>query len=261
MPYALLTAVVRLRPFALCAGLLTALAFPAQAGTLPAPFVSRSLDAVLIPVDASVQSAFGLAGDEKGVLVLAVEAGGIADAAGIAPGDVIGMASGRAITDPIMVDEIVYYWIQKGTFDFGFDGWHAGSAKTYATNITQESYSTIIDVTSVSTWSSYSYENFSYAEYTAEYSSGISQSYESSETMIEETASSEEFAAEETVTEQTATDETATQDAMADDQTDPNLDTDADGTPDMSDTDDDNDGIADEADTDDNGDGTSDADE
>lgn len=256
MTIAVISKAARFCAISLGTGFLTALAFPAVAGSLPAPYVSRALDAVLIPVDASVQSAFGLAADETGILVLAVAPGGVAETAGIEPGDVIGMASGHAITDPITLDEIVYYWIQKGTFDFGFDGWHGGSAKTYTTTITQESYSAVIDVTTVSSWSSYSYESFSYADYTTEYSSEISESYESSETTIEETASSEEFAAEETTTE----DATAT-DGMAEDAVDPNLDTDGDGTPDVTDMDDDNDGTPDASDADENGDGTADADQ
>lgn len=233
---------------------------PAAASSgLPAPFVSRALDAVLIPIDGSVQSAFGLSADETGVLVLAVAPGGVADSAGVAPGDVISMAHGHAVKDPITLDEIVYYWIQKGSFDFGFDGWHGGKAQTYTTTITLESYTAVIDVSVISTWSSYSYESFSYADYTTEYSAEITESYASSETTIEETASSEEFATEETVSEDTtATDTTTTENAGAD-QTDPNLDTDGDGTPDVSDTDDDNDGIPDATDSDENGDGVDDS--
>ena len=228
----------------LSAGLLSALALPAAAGTLPAPYVSHALDAVLIPIDASVQAAFGLAATEKGVLVLAVAPGGVAETAGIAPGDVIGKAYGQTISDPIKLDEIVYYWIQKGTFDFGFDAWHAGAETYYTSTISLESYSTVIDVTTVSTWSSYSYAGFSYAEYSSEYSSEITESYSASETTVEQTATSEEFVAQET------TDEAAL---------DPTLDTDHDGTPDVSDTDDDNDGIPDMSDSDENGDGAADA--
>lgn len=188
------------------AGLLTCVASGVFAGSLPAPYVSRALDAVLIPVDGAVRDAFGLAATDTGVLVLAVEPGGVAEAAGIEPGDFIATAHGQKITDPITLDEVVYYWIQKGSFDFGFDGWRGGKAASYSTTITLESYSTVIDVAAVSSWTAYSYESFSWAEYTTEYSSEITESYESSETTIEETTSSEEFTSEET------TDETATED-------------------------------------------------
>lgn len=210
---------------AIAAGL--ALPGAASAADLPAPYVSRALDAVLIPIDDAVRGAFGLAGDESGVLVLAVQEGGVASAAGVAPGDIIAMVHGRAVAEPITLDEIVYYWINQGSFDFGFDGWRSGAAQTYTTTITMDAYMEVIDVTTVESWSSYSSESFSYSEYTTEYSSEISSSYESSESIIEETASSSEFATEETTTEetttedttetteQTATEETATEDTSA----------------------------------------------
>ena len=191
-------------------GVVAAMASPALASDLPAPYVSRALEAVLIPIDAAVRDAFGLGADEKGVLVLAVSPGGVADAAGIAPGDVIAKAHGRAVVEPILLDEIVYYWIQQGKFDFGFDGWHGGKAQSYSSTITLESYTTVIDVALIASWSSYSYDSFSYSDYTTEYSSEISESYASSETTIEETSTSEEFATEET------TDEAATDDASGD---------------------------------------------
>jgi hypothetical protein len=233
-----------LSKLALAAAFVTAFALPAMAGTLPAPYVSRALDAVLIPVDDAVRAAFGLPATDVGVLVLATAPNGVAEAAGIKAGDVIGRVYGQDVVDPIKLDEIVYYWINKGTTDFGFDVWNAGTAVYYTTAITLESYSEVIDVTTVSSWSSYSYEGFSYEEYSTEYSAEFSESYTSSEATIEASATSEEFA-----TEQTA-------ETQGDD---PSLDTDQDGTPDVADTDDDNDGTADLADSDDNGDGTDDS--
>lgn len=229
-----------LRLMAMGAAFTSAMALPALANTLPAPYVSRALDALLIPVDDSVRGAFGLGANDIGVMVLATAPGGVAEAAGIQPGDVIGRAYGQDVTDPIRLDEIVYYWINQGMSDFGFDVWSGGNAVYYTTTITMESYSEVIDVTTISSWSSYSSESFSYEEYSAEYSEEITASYESSESMIAESTSSDEFAAEQTS-------------EVAND--DPNLDTDGDGTADMSDTDDDNDGTADLADEDDNGDG------
>jgi len=235
-----LSKIAGLRKLAITAGFLTTLALPAAACPLPAPYVSRALDAVLIPVDSSVRSAFGLSIHEAGLLVLAVEPGGIADTIGIKPGDIIGETYGQVVEDPIKLDAIVYYWINKGVFDFGFDVWHEGAVQYYTSTISLESYTTVIDVMTVSTWSSYSYEGFSYSEYSAEYSTEIHETYVSSETIIEETIISEEFIAFETS-------------EVGDD--DPTLDTDHDGTPDIADTDDDNDGIYDLADADENGDG------
>ena len=148
----------------------------AAAGTLPSPYVSRALDAVLIPVNADTIAAFGLAADETGVLVLATEPSGVADAAGFVPGDVISSVQGKAITDPILLDEIVYYWINNGIYDFGFDGWRAGAAQTVATVVTMEAWETVIDVTTIATWTAYSSESFIYSEYYSEYSEDFAAS-------------------------------------------------------------------------------------
>lgn len=185
---------------------------------LPAPYVSRALDAVLLPIDGSVRQAFGLTGDAKGVLVLATQPGGLADSAGVLPGDVIDVVRGRAITAPIELDEIVYYWITQGVFDFVFDGWRSGSVWTTTTEITLEYWEETITVTEISSWSSYSYESFSYEEFYAEYSEEITASYEESESLIEETVSSEEFAAE--VASEDVTEDQATEEAVTDEATD-----------------------------------------
>ncbi|MBC7478768.1 MAG: PDZ domain-containing protein [Pseudorhodobacter sp.] len=209
------TRLFRMPGLALAAGL-AAMAFPAMAAKLPPPYVSRALDAVLIPVDASVRAAFGLKADQAGVLVLATSPGGVADAAGIEPGDVIDKAHGRAVTTPILLDEIVYYWIKQGKNDFAFDGWHGGKVQTYASTITLESYTLVIDVALVATWTAYSHDSFSYAEYTTEFSSEITESYSESETTIEETTTTAEFATEET-TDEAAVDDAATDSAAPDD--------------------------------------------
>jgi hypothetical protein len=117
--------------------------------TLPAPYISRALDAVLLPIDTNVRDAFAVPGDEEGVLVLAVETGGVADTADIAPGDVISSIHGEAVSDPIVLDEIVYYWITAGTFDFVFDGYRAGTVYSASSTITEEMYIEVIDVTTV----------------------------------------------------------------------------------------------------------------
>ncbi|OYU17943.1 MAG: endopeptidase [Rhodobacteraceae bacterium PARR1] len=198
-------------------------ATPAAAATLPVPYVSRALDAVLIPVDAGVTSAFGLAAGTTGVLVLATQPGGLADTAGILPGDVIDFVSQKPVRSPIELDEMVYYWLLQGVFDFDFRGLRDGSDVVTTTLITLESWEEVIEITEVTTWSSYSYESFSYEEYSVEYSEEIVSSYEESSTLIEETVTSEEYSAEMTSEEATdemvteeSTDETATEEAATD---------------------------------------------
>jgi hypothetical protein len=215
---------------------------------------------VLIPVNSDTIAAFGLAADESGVLVLVIQPGGVAENAGIAAGYVISMVHGKAVTDPITLDEILYYWISKDATDFTFDAYRAGASLSSNAKITKDNWVEVIDITTVATWTAYSYESFSYSEFYSEYSSEMTESYASSETKIEESITSEEFTSEETTTEETASDVTdaAAADA-ADEGTDSNMDTDADGTPDAANTDYDNDGVADTEDSDDNGDGADDS--
>lgn len=163
------------------------------AATLPAPYVSRALDAVLMPVDGSVIDAFGLAAGSTGVLVVATDPAGLAASAGIEPGDVIDYVKGKAVLSPAELDEIVYYWITQGAFDFDLGTVRAGAPVTLTTTITMEAWESVIDITTVESWSSYSSESFSYSEYYSEYSEEMTASYESSEASIEEAVSSEEF--------------------------------------------------------------------
>lgn len=232
--------------FAPALALAATLALPARAADLPAPYVSRALDAVLLPIDAAVQEAFGIDPAQRGVLVLSVDPNGTAAKAGVAPGDIIEQIHGKAVREPITLDEIVYYELQQGSSDFGIEAWHDGGTVTYDTVITEETWGETVDVTTVETWESYSSESFSYEEYASAHVTEMEESYASEETAIETEASSEEFAAA----------EGGDGEGM-----DPNLDSDSDGTPDVSDTDDDNDGVADAEDGDSNGDGTADAEE
>ena len=216
--------------------------------TLPQPYVSRAFDAVLLPIDSNVRAVFALNAADQGVLVLAVEPGGVADSQGIVPGDVLYEIRGHKIVSPIELDEVAYYWINQGIFDFGFDYYRAGVLATASALITLELYEAVIDISTVSSWEAWSVEtSFSYEEFYAEYSEELTESYESSETIIEETATSEEFAEEIT----------------SEDEADAADDTDADddGVDDAEDTDDDGDGVGDAEDTDDDGEGVDDSDD
>jgi hypothetical protein len=220
--------------------LLTATAFlallpaaDALAAKLPQPYVSRALDAVLVPVDDSVRAAFSLGSQDRGVLVLAVQPDGVADVAGVRAGDIISRVEARPVVEPIDVDEIFYYWLKQGRSGFALSLLAGGQSVTVF-DMTMQLFEEVIDVTTITTWESYSYSSFSYAEYTMEYSEEISASYAASESLIEEAASSAEFAEELNAAE-----------------TDPQvMDTDNDGTPDAMDNDDDGDGVPDGSDTD-----------
>lgn len=213
------------------AGLIPAMA--AHAAKLPQPYVSRALDAVLIPLDADVRAAFALGAQDEGVLVLAVQPKGVADVAGVKAGDIIRRVEARPVAEPIEVDEIFYYWLSQGRSGFALSLLAGGQTVTVF-DMTMQLFEEAIDVTTIASWESYASASFSYAEYTMEYSREISASYASSESLIEETAASAEFIDEQNAAE-----------------TDPNvMDTDNDGTPDAMDGDDDGDGVADDMDTD-----------
>ena len=202
------------------ASALALIAAPALADVnLPAPYVSRALDAVLLPIDTDVRSAFDLAADDAGVLVLATEPDGVADANGVVPGDVIQMIGGQKVVNPIEVDEIVYYWILEGIFDFDLGVYRDGGYVEVVSTISEESYWEVIEVSTVESWSSWEVSSFSYEEYTAEYSEEIVESYEYSETSIEETVTSEEFSSEmsEEVSEEGYESEEVSEDVMDED--------------------------------------------
>ena len=195
---------------------------------LPAPYVSRAIEAVLLPIDDTVRKEFKLEPHAHGVLVLSVKPGGTGEKQGIKPGDVITKVHGHKIKEPIDVDTVVYYWAKAGKSDFRFDSYRDGKAYNPTGTITLSTYETVIDVVTVATWTSWSVATaFSYSEFYSEYSQEMTASYESSETTIEETASSEEFTAE---ANSEATDESS--DTTTDDASDSATEPDASGTDD-----------------------------
>ncbi|MET3927360.1 PDZ domain-containing protein [Devosia sp. 2618] len=213
---------------------------------LPSPYVSRAFDAVLLPIDSNVIAAFDLDASSTGVLVLATEPGGVADSQGVEPGDVISSVRGHKISDPIELDEVVYYWIVKGSTDFNFDFYRAGTLQSAYAVITLALYETVIDIASVASWQSWSVStSFSYAEFYEEYSVELTESYESSETIIEETITSEEFSEE--------VSEESTEDEITDDQTDEDEADDASDDADDDSSDDSDDGDDDSGDEGDDG--------
>ncbi|HEV7251548.1 MAG TPA: PDZ domain-containing protein [Mesorhizobium sp.] len=219
-------------------------AMPAWALTgdvkLPAPSVSRALDAILLPINDAVATAFKL-NVREGLLVLATEPGGVADKQGIEPGDVLVEVGGRKVTRPVDVDVIVRRGLRTGDTGYLFGVSRGGSVVEVSAIITIEFYEETFSVSEISTWESWSVEtSFSYSEFISEYSETIETSYQSEETVIEQEASVE------------TTEESSTEAASDDDSDD-------DGTPDASDADDDNDGTPDDADTDDDNDGKDDS--
>ena len=213
---------------------------------LPPPSVSRALDAILLPINASVAHEFKLGKSRKGLLVLAVQPGGVADRQGIKAGDVLTEVLGHRVKKPIDVDVAVRRGLKNNNDNFAFGLTRAGAPLAVTAVITLALYNEVFSVSEISSWSSWSEStSFSYSEFVSEYSETIETSYESEESVVEEEVTHEETTSESASEETDATDETT--------------DTDGDGTPDAADADDDNDGTPDATDTDtDTGDGSGD---
>jgi len=192
---------------------------PAMAQTLlPPPYLSYALDALLLPIDDTVRATFGLAPEDVGVFVLATAPGGLAESAGLLPGDVLDYVQGEEILSPEDLDAIIWTWLQQGITDYTFDGRRAGAALATETVITIEYWEETVEITEISSWSSYSSESFSYEEYSAEYSEEISASYESQSfeaTEEQVTEDTEDQTIEEEVTDEGSAEEEVMDEASA----------------------------------------------
>jgi hypothetical protein len=192
---------------------------------LPKPYVSRAIEAVLLPINGTVRKEFKLKPHARGVLVLSVKPDGTGEKQGIKPGDVITKVHGQNIHKPIDVDTVVYYWAKAGKSDFRFDCYRDGKSYNSTGTITLSTYETAIDVVTVATWTSWSVATaFSYSEFYSEYSQEMTASYELSETTVEATASSEEFTSEansEATNESSDSKADATTDGASDQATEP----------------------------------------
>ena len=90
---------------------------PAMAQTLlPPPYLSYALDALLLPIDDTVRATFGLAPEDVGVFVLATAPGGLAESAGLLPGDVLDYVQGEEILSPEDLDAII--WLETFLSDY-----------------------------------------------------------------------------------------------------------------------------------------------
>jgi C-terminal processing protease CtpA/Prc len=171
------------------------LAGPALADlALPEPHLSRALDAVLLPIDDGVREGFALDPADEGLLVLATAPGGIADANGIEPGDILAMVEGEAVADPELLDEWVWEWILAGSGALAWEVWRAGETVEVVTVVTEAEYWEVVEVASVASWSSWTVEGWSYEEWVVSYEEEITESYEEYSEEYEEV--SEEYSEE-----------------------------------------------------------------
>lgn len=124
---------------------------------LTKPYVSRALDAVLIPIDHASRHRYQISPKLHGVYVLAVAPHGVAARQGIRPGDVLATVRHRPISTPADVDSLVWAALAVSATSFLF-GVNRGTEVTdiveVNTNITVNNFNTNISVNNISEWTS-----------------------------------------------------------------------------------------------------------
>jgi hypothetical protein len=186
--------VLRQPLLALLAATLLVLPTPAAAkGTLPKPYVSRSLDVVLLPITDAVRSEFKLGKKAAGAVVASVEPGGTGEYFGIEPGDVIAQVKGKQIRRPVDVDSILRYGLKQDEEMFWLDGVRKNHRIRTWVEVTQESYEKPVALDKVKDWRPYGGRNarrdsgyFYYADYCDYYYDDFYYSWDYSYTYIEE---------------------------------------------------------------------------
>lgn len=163
-----------------------------QANELPAPYVSRAIDAVVLPMTEDVSATFDVPFTD-GVFVLATQPNGVADLAGILPGDIVQGVGNLNVYAPVQLDEAVYSLLKQGGTNFDIYGFRSGEVYSSATVLTIESWEETISIVEVSSWESYSYSEFSYEEFYSEHVTEMEASYSETLESIDESASSDEF--------------------------------------------------------------------
>lgn len=124
---------------------------------LPKPYVSRALDAVLIPINHASRHRYQIPPKLRGVYVLAVAPHGVAARQGIRPGDVLATVRHQPISAPGDVDRLVWAALAVSATSFLF-GVNRGTEVTDVvevnTNITVNNFNTNISVNNISQWTS-----------------------------------------------------------------------------------------------------------
>ncbi|MER8790839.1 PDZ domain-containing protein [Mesorhizobium sp. M0983] len=124
---------------------------------LPKPYVSRALNAVLIPINHASRHRYQIPPKLRGVYVLAVAPHGVAARQGIRPGDVLATVRHQPISTPTDVDRLVWaaLTVSATSFLFGVNrGTEVADVVEVNTNITVNNFNTNISVNNISQWTS-----------------------------------------------------------------------------------------------------------
>ncbi|MGH7003575.1 MAG: hypothetical protein ACREIP_06470 [Alphaproteobacteria bacterium] len=121
---------------------------------LPKPYVSRALDAVLVPINHASRHRYQIPPNLRGVYVLAVAPHGIAAREGIRPGDVLATVRHQPISTPADVDRLVWASLALSVTGFLFGVNRGADVIEVNTNITVNNFNTNISINNVSQWTS-----------------------------------------------------------------------------------------------------------
>src|SRR5690606_38871799 len=153
---------------------------------LPRPYVSRALDAVLVPINNASRLRYNIPRSMHGVYVLAVDPHGIAAHQGIRPGDVLSTVRDHPIYLPADVDSLVWAALAVSVTDFLFGVSRGGTIIDVNTNITVNNFNQTINVNNISNWTSIENEQ-DWTQFVDQYNTDISNSI--TDTSYEDTAS------------------------------------------------------------------------
>jgi hypothetical protein len=122
---------------------------------LPKPYVSPSLDAVLLPITAEVRKEFKLGKKAAGVVVVSVDPGGVGELYGLEPGEVITELNDKVIRRPVDLDSMIRYGLNDDSNYFFFDGTWKNRAKKTIIYLTNDDYIKPVAIEDVSKWRAY----------------------------------------------------------------------------------------------------------
>jgi PDZ domain len=127
----------------------------AQKNGLPKPYVSPSLDAVLMPITAAVRKEFKLGKKAAGAVVVSVDPGGVGELYGLTPGEVITKVNDRVIRRPVDVDTIVKHGLNTDRTFFFLEGTRKNKKKKTILEITNDDYKKPVDIANIARWPAY----------------------------------------------------------------------------------------------------------
>jgi hypothetical protein len=234
---------------------------------LSKPYVSRALDAVLIPIDHASRHRYQIPPKLRGVYVLAVSPHGVAARQGIRPGDVLATVRHQPISTPVDVDRLVWaaLAVSATSFLFGVNrGTEVADVVEVNTNITVNNFNTNISVNNISQWTSVdNREEWTQIvdEYDDEMETGLNDTSYRGDDSQPGDASPDANATAPDADDQnsTDTDDDNTDDDAPDDSTDNNSSDDQDDSSDQNDDQDSTDGDDDQSSTDTDDDSTDDS--